>query len=631
MPKVLNAIATGLFFAVISSTHGTEVSTDSPYGVCAHLQRWEYDRAEEELKLMKSAGIDHLRFDFDWSTIEPEPGKWNFNRFDRLMHLAQENKITILPILGGLIKHDKKPVFRFVPEFLDYVTTVIKRYNGQLPYVELWNEQNGKAFEDEEGGNGAKNYTAFLISVYRKIKELNPEIKIVYGGTSLIPWDFIEESFQNGAAQAMDVMCIHPYRWNEDPEITLADDIGQLRSLMKKYGAGDKPIWFSEMGYTTNPKSRPQTLRALLPRLFSALGMKPETTTAVVFADAEYPFYTENPSFRIPQYIPGLKKLKQISLSELKTLEVSPDTLLILPDNESFPGKYIPLLLEYVRRGGRILSPGGFPFYKDLQPRRNGITEMKEVALQFSKQFHIGWEAFWSKPGVPREVQQFELAPDYAEGPAIPFQPDFRFFNSTELKEGDWLEPVLYGVAENYRGILAGVYHLNSDLKGKIAFSGIFHDGEVSEFEQSCLLPRTMLIAFASGVERIYWYSFRSTEWKTGDQGEAHFGIVRNNLAPKDAYHAYRTLSELHPAGSSRPELRSDGTLYIANWKTPGNVPAAAVWNIAGERAVRLKIKSGRLTAVHDHLGREVKLSPENSVLTFSASPGILYFSGVEL
>ena len=115
----------------------------------------------------------------------------------------------------------------------------------------------------------------------------------------------------------MDVMCIHPYRWNEDPEITLADDIGQLRSLMKKYGAGDKPIWFSEMGYTTNPKSRPQTLRALLPRLFSALGMKPETTTAVVFADAEYPFYTENPSFRIPQYIPGLKKLKQISLSEL--------------------------------------------------------------------------------------------------------------------------------------------------------------------------------------------------------------------------------------------------------------------------------------------------------------------------
>ena len=118
MPKVLNAIATGLFFAVISSTHGTEVSTNSPYGVCAHLQRWEYDRAEEELKLMKSAGIDHLRFDFDWSTIEPEPGKWNFNRFDRLMHLAQENKITILPILGGLIKHDKKPVFRFVPEFL---------------------------------------------------------------------------------------------------------------------------------------------------------------------------------------------------------------------------------------------------------------------------------------------------------------------------------------------------------------------------------------------------------------------------------------------------------------------------------------------------------------------------------
>ena len=116
-------------------------------------------------------------------------------------------------------------------------------------------------------------------------------------------------------------------------------------------------------------------------------------------------------------------------------------------------------------------------------------------------------------------------------------------------------------------------------------------------------------------------------EWN----GEAHFGIVRNDLAPKDAYRAYRTLSELHPAGSIRPELRSDGPLYIANWKTPGNIPAAAVWNIAGEQTVKLKIRNGRLSTVRDHLGREVKLSPENSVLTFSASPGILYFSGVEL
>ena len=87
---------------------------------------------------------------------------------------------------------------------------------------------------------------------------------------------------------------------------------------------------------------------------------------------------------------------------------------------------------------------------------------------------------------------------------------------------------------------------------------------------------------------------------------------------------ALRDCGGLLPAGSTRPELRSDGPLYIANWKTPGNIPAAAVWNIAGEQTVKLKIRNGRLSAVRDHLGREVKLSPENSVLTFSASPGIL-------
>lgn len=100
------------------------------------------------------------------------------------------------------------------------------------------------------------------------------------------------------------------------------------------------------------------------------------------------------------------------------------------------------------------------------------------------------------------------------------------------------------------------MYHFDSDLKGKIAVCGNLNPG-VPEKKQAEFLPRTMLIAFASGVERIYWYSFRSTERSRFD-GEAHFGIVRSNLAPKDAYRAYRTLSELHPAGSSRPELRSD-------------------------------------------------------------------------
>lgn len=74
------------------------LAADSPYGTCAHLQRWEYDRASEELKQMKAAGIDHVRFDFDWDALETAPGVWNF---DKMVPLPSWRAGTVfgLPIL----------------------------------------------------------------------------------------------------------------------------------------------------------------------------------------------------------------------------------------------------------------------------------------------------------------------------------------------------------------------------------------------------------------------------------------------------------------------------------------------------------------------------------------------------
>ena len=167
-------------------------------------------------------------------------------------------------------------------------------------------------------------YTPF----YRKIKELNPEIKVAYGGTAGIPLDFIEESFRAGAAEAMDVMCIHPYRWSETPELSLATDLAALHELMERYGVGDKPVWFTEMGYSTVEPL--PFLSAVLPRLFAALEMKPEATECVTFSDDEYLYYTETPGFQLKLLLPEVKSVRSITLKELKNLKAAPDTLPIL-------------------------------------------------------------------------------------------------------------------------------------------------------------------------------------------------------------------------------------------------------------------------------------------------------------
>ena len=601
---------------------------ESPYGVCAHLQRWEYDRAAEELKLMKAGGIDSVRFDLDWDAMESSPGVWNFERMDSLVAMAREHNVRILPIIAYDVKW-ATPAWKHLPEFLNYVEVVVKRYGADMPVMEIWNEENLPGFW--RGKPSGKEYASLLIPTYRKIKELNPEIKVAYGGTAGIPLDFIEESFRAGAAEAMDVMCIHPYRLSETPELSLATDLAALHELMERYGVGDKPVWFTEMGYSTVEPL--PFLSAVLPRLFAALEMKPEATECVTFSDDEYLYYTETPGFQLKLLLPEVKSVRSVTLKELKNLKAAPDTLLVLPTTESFPAEFVPELKAYLRNGGRLLSPGGLPLYFDLRrDSETGKISKVQVNDRYMKPLHLSWYTFWTRPGTPEKLESLELAEPYAAGPAVAFLDGFRFFDGGHLAEEDRFEPVLYGRRGEFRGAIAGVYHLNSDLKGKIAVCGSLpqRNEGVPEAVQAELLPRTMLIAFACGIERVYWYSFRSTEWAQFDR-EAHFGIIRNDLQPKAAYHACRTLSRMYPAGSTRPVIRSEGSLHVANWKTPDGNPVAAVWTVSGERPVSLAVKRGTLSEVRDLIGEKRELSAENGTLRFTATPGVLYFSGVEL
>ena len=106
---LLTAILPGIFLS------GAEkpATIGSPYGICAHLNRWEFDRMPQELELMKQAGIRHVRTDLDWNRVEKIKGSWNFERWDALVKEAEKQGISILPILGGtqprwgspLVKH----------------------------------------------------------------------------------------------------------------------------------------------------------------------------------------------------------------------------------------------------------------------------------------------------------------------------------------------------------------------------------------------------------------------------------------------------------------------------------------------------------------------------------------------
>ena len=83
---------------------GAEKNTTigNPYGICAHLNRWEYKQLSQELELMKKAGIGNVRTDLDWNQLEAEKGKWNFERWDAIVAEAEKNGIAVVETDDGM-------------------------------------------------------------------------------------------------------------------------------------------------------------------------------------------------------------------------------------------------------------------------------------------------------------------------------------------------------------------------------------------------------------------------------------------------------------------------------------------------------------------------------------------------
>ena len=90
----------GMAFAAVGfSLAAAPAVTDNPYGVCAHVSRGELDIAPQEYKSMHEADINWVRTDFDWHGVEPKQGAWDFSRLDKLIPLAKQANVSILPIL----------------------------------------------------------------------------------------------------------------------------------------------------------------------------------------------------------------------------------------------------------------------------------------------------------------------------------------------------------------------------------------------------------------------------------------------------------------------------------------------------------------------------------------------------
>jgi hypothetical protein len=205
----------------------------------------------QENAVLDELGITWVRNDINWHEVEKAEGEWDFSYYDRFVAANNARGRKMLFVLGfdtpWIHKEGKRKPYispEELPKYLNYVEKVVTRYKGKVEAWEIWNEPNMNV---RFWKGPAKDFYALSKAAALKIRECDPDAKIIAGSFFMVPSGFIKNMFASGALDDVDAISFHPYSGNPGGVAYLYD---KFTALMKKMDyTGD--IWVTEIGYPT--------------------------------------------------------------------------------------------------------------------------------------------------------------------------------------------------------------------------------------------------------------------------------------------------------------------------------------------------------------------------------------------
>ena len=532
------------------------------YGAQAHVTgRW-FEEREQACKTMAEAGLTRLRTDFvPKNCYDEKTGRWNWERFDKVLETAEKHGLHVLPILAVYGDGDLwRPGSKRHDFWFSYVSNVVTRYRGRISEVEIWNEPNHPRFWPNPSPT---NYVALLKPTYELVKRIDPTVRVVIGGTAGVGIKFFNGVYKLGGKPFFDVMNCHPYSYPYGPDGRLDKAVDDLRSLMGRYGDGDKPIYITEHGWPTQ-KMRLGESEALLAALRILRPGKSSWRVAYLPLDFHGPAVS-NVVSAIRETMPTGSFVEALPLENLKERLVSGNFDLVLyPYEADIPLESVDVVHAFVKQGGILADFGGLP----LGTSEKGALARKRLRISASTQKEDSSLPKLAKALVtPRAVAagwKQELS-----GLDVDV-----FFDDALLKSGDEFIPLLTaekGLKDfdwpvgKPQPVATCIYRFDSDMKGAVIVSarGEMKSGRLQcgtdESHQAEFLRRSCEICREKGVEGYYVYALKTKELDPY-YSEDNFGIVHADYTPKPAYAAIRDfIAEERGGGGLRSGASTGG------------------------------------------------------------------------
>ena len=224
---------------------------------------------------MRLGGATVIRVGFGWGRLQPRRGPFQWNHFDSVMASTAYGDVEVLPILVGVpnwIPHHARgwpDTRKGLARYAKYVKAIAGRYgrggtfwrtHPSIPYkpikqYEVWSEQN-RADMAPKGPKRAKYYFNLLRVTRDALDARDRRAKIMVGGMnqrkirlSVRATNFLGQIYaMNGAKKLIDSVGVHPYGGNSTDPVRITQI---FRRTLKKAGAGDVPLWITELGWGT--------------------------------------------------------------------------------------------------------------------------------------------------------------------------------------------------------------------------------------------------------------------------------------------------------------------------------------------------------------------------------------------
>jgi hypothetical protein len=216
------------------------------------------------IRRASEGGAQVIRYVVPWVRVERLEGTYDWTTEDATYELALQAglKPVIVLVTAPCWAHPSVPcgphqVVRpdpnYVDEFGDFARAAVERYPEAAGF-EVWNESNLPAFWG--GKPSVRSYQTLLEEVWNRTRDVEPRPTIVYNGlTPRQGWKrYLRTSYEQlGAGAFADVTALHPYVGRHGSKRVR----GQLQFARRTLKAAQAPnrIWFTEFGWSTNPKA----------------------------------------------------------------------------------------------------------------------------------------------------------------------------------------------------------------------------------------------------------------------------------------------------------------------------------------------------------------------------------------